>query len=68
MNILNEDGVCQKCNHAAQSGFMQCWICKDKYHVIDCEADPMMQASFVKNMWQNMLKKLAKLNLHLSNM
>ena len=56
MNILNEDGVCQKCNHAAQSGFMQCWICKDKYHVIDCEADPMMQASFVKNMWQNMLK------------
>lgn len=57
MNILDEEGICQRCKNPAQSAFMQCWICTDKYHVIDCEGDPMMQPSFVKNMWQNMVKK-----------
>ena len=59
MQTLNEDGTCKHCNRDAQAECMQCWICEDKYHVIECEGPfgLMVQPSFLKNQWSNLEKK-----------
>ena len=58
MNVLDSKGTCQKCKKDAQMEFIECWICKHKYHVIDCEGEePMVQPSFLKNQWPNIARK-----------
>ena len=52
MNILDEKGKCGHCHNDAQSESMECWLCQDRYHVIECDGiDPMTQTSFLKNQW-----------------
>lgn len=58
MNILDSGGTCKKCKQNAQGEFMECWLCKSKYHVIECEGeDPMVTASFLKNQWPAISRK-----------
>lgn len=39
---------------------MECWICKQKFHVIECEGeDPMVQPSFLRNQWPTLNRKWA---------
>ena len=58
MNILDSKGICKKCQQDAQSEHMECWLCKQKYHVIECEGeDPMVQPSFLRNQWPTINRK-----------
>ena len=59
MNTLDESGKCKHCDKDAQSEFMECWVCREKYHVIECASDkePMIQPSFLKNNWPNLQRK-----------
>ena len=58
MNVLDSKGTCQKCKKDAQSEFIECWIGKHKYHVIDCEEEePMVQPSILKNQWPTIARK-----------
>jgi hypothetical protein len=60
MNILDETGKCKKCERDAQNEFMECWLCTNRYHVIECDGvDPMVQTSFLKNQWPNISRKWA---------
>ena len=57
MYTLDETGTCRHCKKDAQHEAMQCWICSDTYHVIECETEPMIQSTFLKNQWNNFVKK-----------
>ena len=58
MNILDEKGRCQKCMKDAQSEHMECFMCKYRYHVIECEGeDPMVQKSFLNSQWPTISRK-----------
>ena len=58
MNILDSKGTCRKCNKDAQTENMECWMCRNRFHVIDCEGeDPMVQPSFLKNQWSTISRK-----------
>lgn len=51
-NILDEKGECGHCHKDAQAESMQCWLCEDRYHVIECTGmEPLSQPSFLKNHW-----------------
>ena len=55
MNKLAENGTCKMCSKDASSEQAQCFICKEKLHVINCNAAPMVQASFFQKQWPNFL-------------
>lgn len=57
MYTLDEHGICKHCKKDAQAEFMECWICQEKYHVIECDTEPMIQPSFLRNQWGTMMKK-----------
>ena len=58
MNTLDEDGNCKHCSKDAQSENMECWICREKFHVIECAGvDNMVQPSFLRNQWSNIRNK-----------
>ena len=58
MNILDVGGQCRRCKKNAQHEFMECWLCKKKYHVVDCDdLDPMVQPSFLKSQWPTISRK-----------
>ena len=58
MNILDSKGRCRKCKKDAQHEFIECWMCKNQFHVIDCdEEEPMVQSSFFKNQWPTITRK-----------
>lgn len=58
MNILDSKGTCQKCKENAQSEFIECWLCKQRFHVIECEeSEAMVQTSFFKNQWSTIARK-----------
>ena len=57
MYTLDEHGKCKHCKNDAQSEFMECWICQEKYHVIECDSEAMIQPSFLRNQWTTMMKK-----------
>ena len=62
MNVLNESGKCNLCDSDAQQECMQCILCVNRFHVINCTAEPLMQTSFVQNTWAGMSKKWPCLN------
>ena len=58
MNILDSKGRCVKCKEEAQDESMECWLCKNRYHVIECEEEAnMVQPSFLKNQWPTIARK-----------
>lgn len=57
MNTLATDGICKHCHKDGSTNFMECWVCREKYHVIECTLDPMVQTSLLKNQWPNILNK-----------
>ena len=57
MNTLATDGICKHCHKDGSANFMECWVCREKYHVIECTLDPMVQTSLLKNQWPNILNK-----------
>ena len=57
MNIVDNKGTCQKCKKDAQNEYMECWLCKNRYHVIECEGDNMVQPSFLKSQWPTISRK-----------
>ena len=57
MDIVDNKGTCQKCKKDAQNEFMECWLCKNRYHVIECEGDNMVQPSFLKSQWPTITRK-----------
>ena len=58
MNILDVGGQCKRCKKNAQHEFMECWLCNQKYHVVDCDdQDPMVQPSFLKSQWPTISRK-----------
>ena len=58
MNVLDSKGHCKKCKKDAQNEYMECWMCQNQYHVIECDDEnPMVQPSFLKNQWPTILRK-----------
>lgn len=58
MNTLDGGGTCQKCKKDAQKENMECWMCRNRFHVIDCEGEEnMVQPSFLRNQWPTLAKK-----------
>ena len=58
MNVLDDRGTCKKCLKDAQNEHMECFICKNRYHVIECEEeDPMVQKSFLNSQWPTISRK-----------
>ena len=58
MNKLDSGGTCLKCKKDAQSENMECWLCKNQFHVIECEGEePMVAPSFLKSQWPTIARK-----------
>ena len=58
MNKLDPGGVCQKCKKEAQNEHMECWLCRNRYHVIESEGEePMVAPSFLKSQWPTIARK-----------
>ena len=58
MNKLDSGGTCLKCKKDAQNEHMECWLCKNRYHVIECEGEePMVAPSFLKSRWPTISRK-----------
>ena len=62
MNTVNEDGKCATCTKDAQAECMQCFLCKNRFHVINCSVDALIQKSFLQNTWPGMSQKWPCLN------
>ena len=60
MNKLTEEGKCKHCAKDAQAECMECWFCKDKYHVVNCVQDTklvhMVQPSFLTHQWPSIMR------------
>ena len=53
---LNSEGTCLTCDKKADTEYMSCFSCDDKFHVFNCTLPDLCTQSFIKNTWINLKK------------
>lgn len=51
VNVLKPDGTCNRCSKNAQSENLRCFLCEERFHVIECTAPKMCTPTFLKTTW-----------------
>ena len=51
VNMLKPDGTCNRCDKNAQSENLRCFLCEERFHVIECTAPKMCTPTFLKATW-----------------